>query len=69
MYVKLFASILTSTLWAQDDATRLVWITLLALADKDGFVRASPSGLARLANVDEARGRSAIAKLSGSNRF
>lgn len=68
MYVKVFASILTSTLWALDDATRLVWITLLALADKDGFVRASPSGLARLANVDEPRGREAIAKLSAPDK-
>ena len=64
MYVKVFASILTSTLWALDDATRLVWITLLALSDKDGFVRASPSGLARIANVDEEKGRAAIVTLS-----
>lgn len=66
--MKIFASILTSTLWALDDATRLVWITLLALADKDGFVRASPSGLSRLANVDEARGREAIANLSAPDK-
>ena len=51
MYVKLFSSILTSSVWAEDNSTRIVWITLLALADKDGNVRASPSGLARIANV------------------
>lgn len=51
MYVKLFSSILTSSIWAEDMATRLVWITLLTLADKEGFVRAAPSGVARLANV------------------
>lgn len=31
--------------------TRIVWITMLALADRDGHVRSSESGLARLANV------------------
>lgn len=51
MYVKLFSSILTSSVWAEDTSTRIVWITLLALADKEGDVRSSPSGLARLANV------------------
>jgi hypothetical protein len=57
MYVKLFSTILTSSVWAQDHATRLVWITILAMADKEGDVRGSVSGLARMANVslDEAR--------------
>jgi len=51
MYVKLFSSILISSVWAEDPGTRLVWITALAMADQDGFVRASPTGLARMANV------------------
>jgi hypothetical protein len=51
MYVKLFSTILTSSVWAEDAATRLVWITLLAMADKEGDVYGSVSGLARMANV------------------
>jgi len=51
MYVKLYSSILDSSVWAQDLETRVVWIAMLAMADRDGFVRASPSGLARRANV------------------
>jgi hypothetical protein len=51
MYVKLFTTILTSSVWATDPATRLVWITLLAMADKDGDVRGSVTGIARMANV------------------
>lgn len=51
MYVKLFSSILTSSVWATDPAVRVVWITMLALADRDGNVRSAPSGLARLSNV------------------
>lgn len=51
MYVKLFDSILDSSIWAEDMATRLVWITLLAMADRDGYVRVAPTALARRANV------------------
>lgn len=64
MYVKLFSSILTSSVWAEDIPTRIVWITLLALADKDGDVRASPSGLARVANVPLAACQHALERLS-----
>ena len=40
-YTKLFNSILASTIWRADDKTRIVWITLLAMADKHGIVEAS----------------------------
>ncbi len=50
-YTKLFASIITSTIWTEDDTTRIVWITMLASASKDGEVMASVPGLARIAGV------------------
>jgi hypothetical protein len=50
-YTKLFNSILASTIWREDDKTRLVWITLLALTDMNGVVEASIPGLADLARV------------------
>lgn len=50
-YVKIFGSILGSSVWAEAPATRIVWITMLALADAQGHVEASVSGLARFANV------------------
>jgi hypothetical protein len=50
-YTKLFNSIVTSTIWTEDDKTRIVWITMLALADKNGEVHASIPGLARVAGV------------------
>lgn len=61
-YTKLFNSILTSTIWTEDDRTRIVWITLLALADKNGEVQASVPGLARVAGVPVEDCRSAIIK-------
>jgi hypothetical protein len=54
-YTKLFSSILNSTVWVgQTPATKLVWITMMALADRDGIVTASVAGLAKLAEVPRA---------------
>ncbi len=50
-FTKLFASIVMSTIWREDDKTRIVWITLLALSDKDGVVEGSIPGLAHVASV------------------
>ena len=50
-YTKLFNSIITSTIWTEDDKTRIVWITMLALADKYGEIQGSVPGIARIAGV------------------
>jgi len=57
----LFASLLTSSVWDTDIETRVVWITLLALKDQDGFARvATVEGLARLARVSVEGARKAV---------
>jgi hypothetical protein len=63
-YTKLFSSIIASTIWREDDKTRIVWITLLAMADKNGEVQASLPGLADFARVSIAEAQTALAKLS-----
>lgn len=50
-YTKLFSSITASTIWQEPDGTRLTWITMLAMAKKDGCVYGSVPGLAHQANV------------------
>jgi len=50
-YTKLFNSIITSTIWSEDDKTRIIWITMLAIADQNGEVHGSIPGLARIAGV------------------
>jgi hypothetical protein len=50
-YSKLHSSIVNSSLWVERDATRLLFITLLALCDRDGIVYGSRTGLARIANI------------------
>jgi hypothetical protein len=62
-YTKLFNSILASTIWRADDKTRIVWITLLAMADKRGVVESSVPGLADFARVSIDDCRRSLKKL------
>jgi hypothetical protein len=50
-FTKLFSSITESTVWQESDRTRIVWITMLAMADKHGRVWGSVPGLAARAVV------------------
>lgn len=50
-FTKLFSSITASTVWCEPDRTRLVWITMLAMADHAGRVHGSIPGLAHIARV------------------
>lgn len=61
-FVLLWSTILDSSVWMQDAPTRLVWITMLAMKDADGVVKASVPGLAHRARValDECRTALAI---------
>lgn len=68
-YTKLFNSIVTSTIWTEDDKTRIVWITMLAIADQNGEVHASIPGLARIAGVEVSDVESAIAKFLSPDEY
>ena len=68
-YTKLFSQIVSSTIWAESDRTRLVWVTMLALCDKNGEVQASIPGLARLAGVPLADCEVAINKFLGPDPY
>lgn len=61
-YVKLFQSILDSTVWQEDLPTKVVWITLLAMKDRHGYVGASVPGLAKRAGVSMAECEKALEK-------
>jgi hypothetical protein len=61
-YTKLFSSITRSSVWLEDDQTLRVWVTMLALADRNGFVGASVGGLAATARVDRRKTEEALAK-------
>ncbi len=65
MYVKIFQDILDSSIWDEDLATRIVWLTMLIMADEQGVVRASISGIRRRAGVTSHEIQSAISTLTG----
>ena len=60
-YAKLFGSILQSSIWDAPSDIRCVWITMLALADRDGVVEAAVPGLAHEARVSRATCEQALA--------
>lgn len=68
-YVKMFQSMLHSTIWKEPDHVRLVWITMLLLADRDGLVEASIPGLADAAKVNLEQCQDALRRLSGPDEY
>jgi len=62
-YTKLFASIIGSTVWREANHVRIVWVTLMALADRRGIVEASVPGLAGFARVSRRQCDEALARL------
>jgi len=50
-YTKLFNSIIHSTIWREDDKTRILWVTMLAMSDENGNVLSSLPGLADAARI------------------
>src|ERR1035437_10507343 len=65
MYSKLFAKILNSSILSEDPVTCKVWITLLAMADREGYIFGSPVGVARQAGVSIEQAVAALEKFKG----
>lgn len=68
-YTKLFGCIVASTIWRKDNATRLVWITMLAMKNERHIVEASLPGLADLARVSFEDCEKAIKKLESPDKY
>lgn len=68
-YTKLFNSLITSTIWSEDDKTRILWITMLAMADKNGEIQGSIPGLARIAGISVADTETALAKFLAPDKY
>lgn len=68
-YTKLFGTIVASTIWREDKETKIVWITMLAMANKDGMVEASIPGLADMARVTVEEVERALACLEGPDQY
>jgi hypothetical protein len=66
VYNKLFSKIVTSSVWLSPTDHRIVWVTLLALMDQDGFVPISTvANLAHTARVSEEATQAAVTSFEG----
>jgi len=68
-YAKLFGSILDSTVWQESLPTKVVWITMLAMKDRNGYVGAAVPGLAKRAGVTVAECEAALKKFLSPDRY
>lgn len=68
-YTKLFNTIVTSTIWQEDKDTKILWITMLAIADFEGKVEGSIPGLANLAGLSIGETKTAIDKLMAPDPY
>ncbi len=64
-FVKLHGTILDSSIWLDDHPTRLLWITMLVMADEHGVVQASVGGLAARARITREECEAGLAKFLG----
>lgn len=68
-FVKMFSSMLDSTVWQEPDHTRLVWVALCLMADRDGEIAASIPGVASRAKVPLASAEIALATFLSPDRY
>jgi hypothetical protein len=66
-YTKLFSSLTESTVWCEPYATRILWVTMLAMADARGKVYGSVPGLARRANITREECDAALASFRAAD--
>lgn len=67
-FVKLDCGILDSSLWAESPETRCVFVTMLAMADARGLVRATAPGLAAKSHLPIEAVRLALEKLEAPDQ-
>mgnify|MGYP001616820541 CR=1 FL=1 len=64
-YTKLFEAILASSIWERDPETCKVWVTLLAMKNKENKVEASLKSLAHFARISVEKTAEAVAEFEG----
>jgi len=68
-FTKLDSGIIYSSIWGESSDIRIVWVTMLAMADQNGNVMASVPGLSRAACVPVKIVEEALAKFLSPDRY
>ena len=62
-YTKLHGKIVHSSIWREPNHVRILWVTMLAMADQDGVVESSVGGLADVARLSVEECKEALSVL------
>lgn len=68
-FTKLFSGIVFSTVWREEMHVKVVWVTMLALANRDGCVLASLPGLADASRVTLDQCKEALTRLGAPDKY
>lgn len=68
-FTKLWSMIVNSTIWRDEMHVKVVWVTMLAMADRDGYVTSSLPGLADVARVPLDQTIDALQRLSSPDPY
>lgn len=68
-FTKLFRSLIHSTVWRESNHVRCVWITMLAMVNRNGIVEASLPGLADAARVTIEECEEALGKFHAPDKY
>lgn len=68
-FTKLFSSIIHSTVWREANHVRIVWVTMMAMVNRDGVVESSLPGLADAARVTLEECEEALTKLHAPDKY
>lgn len=68
-YTKLFGDLITSTIWQEPNDCRVLWITMLALKDKDHVCRATVPALARICGIENEQCEAYLKKFQDPDKY
>lgn len=68
-FTKLFSGLVHSTVWREEMHVKVLWITMLALTDRNGHVAASLPGLADAARITLEQAQDGLARLSAPDPY
>lgn len=68
-YTKLFGDIVTSTIWQEPNDCRVLWITMLALKDRDNICRATVPALAKMSDISIELAESYLEKFQQPDKY
>jgi hypothetical protein len=68
-FTKLFSSITDSSIWSEDSDTKVVWVTLLAMADSKGRISAAIPGVSKRSGVNLKKTEEALIKFESPDKY